>query len=108
MGGRARPPPLATLLCGTTRQEHYTTECIDDRDDDGRPFFLQVFIPKFRIEEEYALNEHLNRMGMPDAFVPTADLSKIYGHKGLYVSLVKHKAFVKVRTFMYTYLPTCT
>uniref|UniRef100_UPI00358FAEAE leukocyte elastase inhibitor-like n=1 Tax=Myxine glutinosa TaxID=7769 RepID=UPI00358FAEAE len=58
---------------------------------------VQVFLPKFRLEESYGLNKPLSDLGMPDAFSSnTADFSGITGNRDLFVSTVVHKAFVEV------------
>lgn len=56
-----------------------------------------VHLPKFKLEEDYELNEPLARMGMKDVFCAgKADLSGMNGQGGLYLSTVAHKAFVEV------------
>lgn len=58
---------------------------------------INIHIPKFTLETEYNLKEHLPDMGMPTVFNPVhADLSGITGYKSLYVSQAIHKAFVEV------------
>ena len=57
----------------------------------------EVLLPKFELETEYDLNDQLISLGMKDIFdEEKADLSGITGRRDLYVSLVKHKAVVKV------------
>lgn len=56
-----------------------------------------VHLPKFKLEEDYELNEPLAKMGMADVFCgPKADLSGMNGERGLFLSTVVHKAFVEV------------
>jgi len=58
---------------------------------------VNVYLPKFKLETTYSLNENLAKMGMPSVFDPgLADLSGIDGEKDLYVTGVFHKAFVIV------------
>lgn len=58
---------------------------------------VSVHLPKFILHTNYTLNENLEHMGMPSAFVPgLADFSGITGHKDLYIDGVYHKAFVDV------------
>ena len=58
---------------------------------------INIHVPKFTLETEYNLKEHLPDMGMPTVFNPVhADLSGITGYKSLYVSQAIHKAFVEV------------
>jgi serpin B len=57
-----------------------------------------VFLPRFKIESEFSLNQTLTAMGMPDAFNPaSADFSgMVVGKRELYISAVIHKAFMEV------------
>ncbi|KAE8597803.1 hypothetical protein XENTR_v10016604 [Xenopus tropicalis] len=57
---------------------------------------LDVYIPRFRLEESLDLGSHLINMGMVDAFSEAkANLSGI-SDVPLYVSKIVHKAFVEV------------
>ena len=53
-------------------------------------------MPRFEFESAHTLKETLERMGMPDAFVDTADFSGITDEIPLKISDVFHKAFVSV------------
>lgn len=56
-----------------------------------------VHLPKFKLEEDYELNEPLTKLGMTDVFCSgKADLSGMNGDGGLFLSTVAHKAFVEV------------
>ncbi|TNN76862.1 Leukocyte elastase inhibitor [Liparis tanakae] len=56
-----------------------------------------VHLPKFKLEEDYELNEPLAKLGMTDVFCGAkADLSGMNGEGGLFLSTVVHKAFVEV------------
>lgn len=56
-----------------------------------------VHLPKFKLEEDYELNEPLAKLGMTDVFCGAkADLSGMNGEGGLFLSTVAHKAFVEV------------
>lgn len=55
---------------------------------------MEVDIPKFSFTSEFTLNDMLKKMGMLDAFSQTADFSGMA--PGLFISLVKHKAFIEV------------
>ncbi|XP_076582157.1 leukocyte elastase inhibitor isoform X1 [Chaetodon auriga] len=56
-----------------------------------------VHLPKFKLEEDYELNEPLVKLGMTDVFCGAkADLSGMNGDTGLFLSTVAHKAFVEV------------
>nr|XP_046246751.1 leukocyte elastase inhibitor-like [Scatophagus argus]XP_046246752.1 leukocyte elastase inhibitor-like [Scatophagus argus] len=56
-----------------------------------------VHLPRFKLEEDYELNEPLAKLGMTDVFCAAkADLSGMNGNAGLFLSTVAHKAFVEV------------
>ncbi|XP_029938831.1 leukocyte elastase inhibitor [Salarias fasciatus] len=56
-----------------------------------------VHLPRFKLEEDYELNEPLAKLGMTDVFsAAKADLSGMNGEGGLFLSTVAHKAFVEV------------
>ncbi|MBZ5515617.1 MAG: serpin family protein [Acidobacteriia bacterium] len=58
---------------------------------------VKVYLPKFRVESTFTLNDVLPKMGMRQAFDPaSADFSGMTGKKDLFISLVIHKAFVDV------------
>jgi serpin B len=58
---------------------------------------VNLFLPKFKLESQFELNDVLASMGMPDAFDPrTADFSGISSEPGLFISHVIHKAYVDV------------
>ncbi|XP_075388784.1 serpin B6-like isoform X1 [Tenrec ecaudatus] len=58
---------------------------------------VDVFLPRFKLEESYDLENTLPTMGMVDAFEETrADFSGMSPRRGLFVSKVAHKAFVEV------------
>ncbi|XP_019958087.2 leukocyte elastase inhibitor [Paralichthys olivaceus] len=58
---------------------------------------ILVHLPKFKLEEDYELNEPLAKLGMTDVFCTAkADLSGMNGEGGLFLSTVAHKAFVEV------------
>nr|XP_023010742.2 leukocyte elastase inhibitor isoform X1 [Maylandia zebra] len=56
-----------------------------------------VHLPKFKLEEDYELNDPLTKLGMKDVFCAgRADLSGMNGEPGLFLSTMAHKAFVEV------------
>lgn len=62
-----------------------------------RPSEVDVWLPRFKIEQQAALGPTLAAMGMPSAFRESAaDFSGMTGGKGLWISAVIHKAFVEV------------
>lgn len=58
---------------------------------------VRVFLPRFKMESQFALQDTLAAMGMPLAFDPAkADFSGIVTREDLSISAVIHKAFVDV------------
>ncbi|XP_029324508.1 serpin B6 isoform X3 [Mus caroli] len=57
---------------------------------------VEVFLPKFKLEENYDMKDVLYKLGMADAFGGRADFSGMSSKQGLFLSKVVHKAFVEV------------
>ena len=57
---------------------------------------VNVFLPKFKLTQQFALADTLAAMGMTDAFTPSANFSGMDGARDLYITAVIHKAFVEV------------
>lgn len=57
---------------------------------------VEVYMPRFKFEKEYTLNEQLISMGMPTAFSDSADFSGMGDTKRLKIGHVIHKAFIEV------------
>lgn len=57
---------------------------------------VQVFLPRFKLESDFKLNDTLAKMGMPDAFNQEADFSGLNGIRDLFIGGVFHKAWVEV------------
>ncbi|XP_028737953.2 serpin B6-like isoform X2 [Peromyscus leucopus] len=57
---------------------------------------VEVFLPRFKLEENYDMKEFLCKLGMTDAFENRADFSGIASKEGLFLSKVLHKSFVEV------------
>ena len=61
--------------------------------------WVDLYLPRFRLEKKYRLNEELKELGMVEAFDPVnADLSGIdeSGESILYIDEVLHQSFVEV------------
>ncbi|MFH0906274.1 MAG: serpin family protein [archaeon] len=56
----------------------------------------EIYIPKFKFETKYFMNDDLIDMGMPTAFSQSADFSGMDGVGGLFIAAVIHQAFVEV------------
>jgi serine protease inhibitor len=57
---------------------------------------VEIFLPRFKLESRFSLNDTLAEMGMPVVFTRAADFSGIDGTHLLYLSLVFHKAWCEV------------
>ncbi|MCX7795395.1 MAG: serpin family protein [bacterium] len=58
---------------------------------------VEVYIPRFKIEKRYVLNEVLKKLGMVDAFdMMKADFSGMTPKPDLYITSVIHQSFVEV------------
>ncbi|HKS35838.1 MAG TPA: serpin family protein, partial [Verrucomicrobiae bacterium] len=57
---------------------------------------VEIFLPRFKLESSFILNDSLARMGMPDAFGRKSDFSGMDGTRVLYISSVFHKAWGEV------------
>ena len=58
---------------------------------------VDVFLPRFTLEESYDMEELLQDLGMTDAFAEAqADFSGMSSRRGLYLSKVVHKSFMEV------------
>jgi serine protease inhibitor len=57
---------------------------------------MHVSLPKFTLEYEIELKDALSALGMGIAFSDTADFTRMYAPGGIFISKVKHKAFVDV------------
>jgi len=57
---------------------------------------VEIFLPRFKLESQFKLNDPLFKMGMTEAFSRHADFSGMDGAKDLYISGVFHKAWGEV------------
>ncbi len=73
-----------------------TVEKIDELRKDMRRTRVDIYIPKFKFETKYFMEDTLADMGMPNAFSGGADFSGINGAGGIWIDKVIHQAFVEV------------
>jgi serpin B len=65
--------------------------------DSMKSSYVNLTMPRFKIESEFGLKQVLSDMGMPEAFSETeADFSGMNGDTDLHISDVVHKSFVAV------------
>ncbi|NWX51885.1 SPB10 protein, partial [Steatornis caripensis] len=57
---------------------------------------VDLYLPKFTMEEQYDLSDNLNSMGMHSAFSTNADFSEMAENGDVMISKVFHKSFVAV------------
>ncbi len=55
-----------------------------------------ISLPKFEFDTKYFMEDILSNLGMPTAFLETADFSGMTGKKDLFIGFVIHQAYVKV------------
>jgi serpin B len=64
------------------------------------PQYVDVSLPKFKINTSFSLNDTLQTMGMTDAFMRTADFTGIHDPstdgENLYIGNVDHQAYIDV------------
>jgi len=61
------------------------------------PQFVEIYLPRFTLESTFDLADTLAEIGMPDAFMPgAANFSGIDGADDLYISFIRHQAWVQV------------
>ncbi|MBW6479572.1 MAG: serpin family protein [Bacteroidales bacterium] len=53
-------------------------------------------IPKFKLESQFSLSDHLKEMGMEKAFDSRADFSGIGGQRDLFISAILQKVFFEI------------
>nr|XP_023679192.1 leukocyte elastase inhibitor-like [Paramormyrops kingsleyae] len=57
--------------------------------------YIDLYLPKFKLEDSYDLKEALTHLGMTDAFdEKLADLTAINREGGLFISAAVHKSFI--------------
>ncbi|ELV13984.1 Serpin B6 [Tupaia chinensis] len=67
------------------------------REDKMHEKEVEVFLPRFKLEENYDMGAVLRRLGMTDAFEQgSADFSGMSSRRDLFLSKVVHKSFVEV------------
>ena len=57
---------------------------------------LDIYLPKFKVETMYTVNDYLQQMGMALPFSSLADFSGITGLPNLFIDRVVHKAYIDV------------
>ena len=77
-------------------EERLTPAFIDSVNRGLRWSRVNVSIPRFTLDVRYSLNDYLVGMGMGSAFSLSADFSGITGKRDLFISLVVHRAYIKV------------
>jgi len=81
---------LSEIISEINREDYISwIESMDEKE-------LDIYLPKFKFETKYTLNDYLYDMGMKDAFTYDADFSGIDGKPDLFISSVLHKAFIEV------------
>ncbi len=84
------PEDLATLE--SALDNDYLGEMIGEME----PGEVDLYLPKFKFEQKYNLNDALIEMDMPTAFTDDADFSGITDSTSLKIGFVIHQSFVEV------------
>ena len=79
----------------TTLESRMNRDSFQGLKDSLSPQYVDLYLPKFKLEQKYNLNDKLIRMGMPTAFTPGADFSKMT-NESVYIDKVIHQSFVEV------------
>jgi serine protease inhibitor len=61
----------------------------------SRATTVDLMLPRFRVESEAVLNDHLHRLGVVTAFTRDADFSGITNDSRIFIDLVVHKAVLR-------------
>ena len=77
-------------------ENSFTIEKLTEWKKSLRKRRVKIYIPKFKFETKYFLNETLSDLGMPTAFTNLADFSGMTGKKDLRIDKVIHQAFIEV------------
>jgi serpin B len=64
--------------------------------DNIRSHDVYMEIPKFKLESQFSLSDHLKEMGMNRAFDSRADFSGIGGQRDLFISAILQKVFFEI------------
>ncbi|HMO15041.1 MAG TPA: serpin family protein [Pirellulaceae bacterium] len=57
---------------------------------------VRLYLPRFRMTDEFALKKTLSQLGMPKAFSDAAEFGRISSQEQLSITEVVHKSFVEV------------
>lgn len=57
---------------------------------------MDLYMPRFKVEDKWELKEVLSAMGMGVAFTGAADFSKINADRDIFISEVLHRTFIEV------------
>jgi serpin B len=88
------PKPESSLAA---LEASFTLEKVQSLLEKLSPVEVKVYLPRFKMEQSFSLNETLKGLGMRDAFDSLkADFSGIATGARLYITSVIHKAFVEV------------
>ena len=81
----------------STLEEELSDETVAGWIDELSAQQVEVYLPRFRAESEFSLNDALIELGMPAAFdADAADFSGITQDAELYLSAAQHKTFIEV------------
>jgi serpin B len=85
-----------SMIIALDRGVPMTTNDVSKLKDAMKKQPVNIFIPRFKMQTAYTLNDALSALGMPTAFSANADFSGISASNDLQVSEVLHKTFIEV------------
>ncbi|KAK1339655.1 hypothetical protein QTO34_018209 [Cnephaeus nilssonii] len=93
--------PASYALCGLVLaqiEEQLTLEKLHEwtKPENLSSTEVEVYLPTFKLEENYNLNSHLASLGIEDLFTTRADLSGMSRARDIFLSKIIHQSFVEV------------
>ncbi|XP_008048398.1 protein Z-dependent protease inhibitor [Carlito syrichta] len=77
-------------------EDYLTTDLVESWLRNMKARQMEVFLPKFKLDQKYEMHELLKQMGIRRIFTPWADLSELSATANLHVSKVLQRAVIEV------------
>jgi serpin B len=79
-----------------TLEQELSYKNYQDWEKNMRNRMVNLYLPKFKVEQSFLLNENLKKMGVKQSFSDNAEYPYIIDKTNLKISAVLHKSFVEV------------